>query len=188
MNPAVFPVRPREGKSVTFGDTFGAPRSGGRTHKGTDIYAEAGSDVLAVEDGYAQPITGALTGLGIALTSRDGSRYVYAHLDDYVGRFPRQVRAGEKIGTVGTTGNAKGGRAHLHFEAIPPRTETRVNPFPLLRSLQVANSLPMVHVPKSVPSQAPKKPNAPKPKQRSGGLAVPLVLLAIASAAKKGKL
>lgn len=184
MKPAVFPVRPREGKSVTFGDTFGAPRSGGRTHKGTDIYAEAGSDVLAVEDGYAQPITGALTGLGIALTSRDGSRYVYAHLDDYAGRFPRQVRAGEKIGTVGTTGNAKGGRAHLHFEAIPPRTETRVNPFPLLRSLQVANSLPVVHVPRSIPKTSAPAPAKPKAKPSSAGLAVPIALILLTKGLK----
>lgn len=180
MTASVFPVRPTRGEA-TYVDTWGAPRSGGRKHQGTDIYAERGSDVLAVDEGWAQAISGALTGHGVALTSPDGVRYVYAHLDDYVGPLPRRVGPGDVIGRLGSTGNAAGGRPHLHFEVLPtPGVQERVNPAPILaRLLTPMRSSPLAVTPK----QPIEKPKSKKTSTNRGsmGLMVPLLLLAIAS-------
>lgn len=186
MNPTVFPVRPKKGEA-TYVDTYGAPRSGGRSHKGTDIYAERGSDILAVEDGYAQAITGQLTGIGVALSTRDGARYVYAHLDDYVGPLPRTVKAGDVIGRLGDSGNAKGGRPHLHFEILPSEGTERINPAPVLARLRLpVASRPLVKTSAPIEKVAKKVARAASSGNGSA-LAVPLLLLALASANKRKK-
>lgn len=128
MTMLVFPV---DGADVHWRDTWGAPRSGGRSHAGTDIYAPRGTPVVAVEPGWATASDGALGGLQVAVTARDGTIYLYAHLDERTGPYPRAVVTREQLGTVGSTGNAAGGPPHLHFEVRPQGGE-RVNPAPLL--------------------------------------------------------
>lgn len=125
----VFPV---DG-DVHWRDTWGAPRSGGRSHAGTDIYAQKGTPVVAVEPGWATASDGNLGGLQVALTARDGTIYLYAHLDERTGPYPRAVTTREQLGTVGSSGNAAGGPPHLHFEVRPQGGE-RVNPAPLLEA------------------------------------------------------
>ena len=68
-----------------------------------------------------------LGGNAIWLTTSNGERFYYAHLDDWEGE-SREVRAGEVIGYVGQTGNARGD--HLHFEARPG--DAAVNAYPLV--------------------------------------------------------
>jgi murein DD-endopeptidase MepM/ murein hydrolase activator NlpD len=127
MRLEAFPV---SGPS-SYRDTWGAPRSGGRSHRGADIFAATGAPVLAVTGGYLVRTEGGLGGNGAAITSPDGTQFYYAHLDGWEGDFPRNVSAGEIIGYVGSTGNAAGGPPHLHFEAKLPSGE-HVNPAPLL--------------------------------------------------------
>jgi peptidoglycan LD-endopeptidase LytH len=101
-----------------FSDSFGAPRSGGRRHQGTDMMAPRGSPIVAVVSGSISHSTSNLGGNQIWLHGSDGNTYFYAHLDSYVGP-PRSVSLGELIGHVGDTGNARGGPTHLHFEIHP---------------------------------------------------------------------
>lgn len=137
MAVRVFPVE-ASGKP-TFSDTWGAARGGGtRTHQGVDIFAPAGTPVLAVEDGVVRQGSNELGGLVAVLQADDGTRYYYAHLLAYVGESPRRVKAGDPIGQVGNSGNARGTPPHLHFEIRHGSTPT--NPFPEL--VAVAPSRP----------------------------------------------
>lgn len=116
---------------VAFGDTWGAPRSGGRRHQGVDMIGSIGTPLLAIVDGFAQPKTNTLGGTTIWFTGDDGNKYYYAHLDRY--EKLGAVRAGEVIGYMGQTGNARFSVPHLHFE-IHPGGGAAVNPYPTVRA------------------------------------------------------
>jgi murein DD-endopeptidase MepM/ murein hydrolase activator NlpD len=110
-----------------FDDSWGAARSGGRRHAGVDMAAARGTPIVAVVDGYAEFKRSNLGGNAIWLTDRAGQRFYYAHLDAWNGQ-SRNVSAGDIIGYVGSTGNAKGN--HLHLEAYAGEEST--NPFPVV--------------------------------------------------------
>ncbi|MGA9275868.1 M23 family metallopeptidase, partial [Ilumatobacter sp.] len=114
-NLALFDVCPVAGPS-TFEDSWGWARSGGRSHEGVDMIADRGTPIRAVRDGDAQFKTNGLGGRAIWLTTANGDKFYYAHLDDWEGE-SRAVQAGDVIGYVGSTGNAQG--PHLHFETLP---------------------------------------------------------------------
>lgn len=100
-------------------DSFGDPRSGGRSHMGVDIFAPRWTEVVAATAGTLTSIgNGARSGRSLWLVGRDGRSYFYAHLQDWAeGAFNgRRVAPGERIGYVGNTGNASGSPPHLHFE------------------------------------------------------------------------
>ena len=116
-------------------DSFGAPRSGGRTHKGTDILAGYGTPVVACVSGTITRTTTTDVGLGgISIWLKGGSTsYYYCHLSSIAGGIHRgtSVSAGEVIGYVGHTGNAEGCN-HLHFQIMPGGVA--VDPYPTLKA------------------------------------------------------
>jgi murein DD-endopeptidase MepM/ murein hydrolase activator NlpD len=119
---------------VSFRNDWGDPRSGGRSHKGTDMFAANGTPTVAVVGGSVFFQGDPLGGNAAYVNGEDGNTYYYAHLDDYVGG-ARSVSAGEVIGHVGSSGNADGGAPHLHFEIrVGGPNGTRVNPYPTLAS------------------------------------------------------
>jgi murein DD-endopeptidase MepM/ murein hydrolase activator NlpD len=119
-------VCPVQGGSA-YGDTWGAPRSGGRRHQGVDMLAPTGTPLQAVFSGWVNQISNALGGVAISLIGDNGNRYYYAHLSRYEG-ISGYVVQGQVIGYVGDTGNATG-VPHLHFE-IRPGQGVPVNPYP----------------------------------------------------------
>jgi murein DD-endopeptidase MepM/ murein hydrolase activator NlpD len=133
----VFPVADPH----TFVDTFLAPRMPGteyeHMHQGTDIFAPAGTPLLACERGVVTKMgNDVLGGIKLWLVGESGAAYYYAHLSSFAeGIEPGDVvDAGTVVGYVGNTGNAVGTPSHLHFE-IHPRGGLAVNPYPLLKAV-----------------------------------------------------
>lgn len=113
---------------VSFIDSWGAPRSGGRQHEGVDMFASYGTPVVAPVAGTAEQTTNELGGLSFRLWGDDGSFYYGAHLSAFAAA-TGQVTAGTVLGYVGTSGNARVTSPHLHFEIHPGRTRgTPSNP------------------------------------------------------------
>lgn len=129
----VFPVADPH----TFSSTFGAPRSGGRSHEGTDIFAPRGTPVLATERGVLDNVGyGTLGGVKLWLVGESGTQYYYAHLEGYAEgvRDGTVVEAGDVIGYTGDSGNAAGTPTHTHFE-IRPEGGDAIDPYPLLNAV-----------------------------------------------------
>ena len=121
----------------SFSDTWGAPRSGGRTHKGVDMVAARNAPLVAIESGTVTRISNSsLGGRSVYLTGSSGSRYYYAHLEyfaDGIGS-GTSVSVGQLLGGNGSSGNAPDWLPHLHFQYAPPGSDW-VNPYPLVKQL-----------------------------------------------------
>ena len=115
---------------AAYGDSWGAPRSGGRRHEGVDMLAPMGTPIYAVVSGTVNFRQNRLGGNAVSLAGDNGNRYYYAHLSRYEGA-GRRVNQGDIIGYNGDTGNATG-VPHLHFE-IHPGGSLAVNPTPSVR-------------------------------------------------------
>lgn len=113
-----------------FSDGWGQPREGGRRHEGIDLFAARGTPVVANVAGTMTHASGVRAGLAYYLSGDDGVTYFGAHLDTLAP--PGRVERGAPLGTVGSSGNAKGTTPHLHFET-KPGGGAPVNPFPTLR-------------------------------------------------------
>jgi murein DD-endopeptidase MepM/ murein hydrolase activator NlpD len=121
-------------RTAALDDSWHAPRDGGeRVHKGIDIFAPKGTEVVAVVDGVISYIGDQkLGGHCIWLTTENGASFYYAHLDRWAAGLYEglEVQAGDLIGYVGNTGNAKYTQSHLHFGIN--ENDEMVNPYPLL--------------------------------------------------------
>lgn len=124
------------------GDTFDQPRGSERHHEALDIMAPKGTKVVATADGKIAKLFTSKPG-GLTVYQFDPSEkyaYYYAHLDRYADGLQEgaEVKRGDLIGYVGTTGNADAKAPHLHFAVFELTPEkqwwqgTPVNPYPLL--------------------------------------------------------
>jgi murein DD-endopeptidase MepM/ murein hydrolase activator NlpD len=110
-----FPV---SGDVASIQSIYGDARDAGRrSHEGVDIFAPRGTPVLAASEGVVTKVGENRLGGKVVWVwnpSR-GVRLYYAHLQDQLVRPGTLVSAGEPLGTVGNTGNAKFTAPHLHF-------------------------------------------------------------------------
>ncbi|WP_417549102.1 M23 family metallopeptidase [Methylophaga sp.] len=133
-----FPVEGAGQRDI--GSTFGVDRDGGaRKHHGVDIFAERGTPVTAVIDGYVRTGTGTRGGehvwLSGSMIGYGSARYYYAHLDSFEVESGDKVKKGDILGYVGNTGNAITTPPHLHFGIYsggPVDPEPFLKPEPLL--------------------------------------------------------
>ena len=142
--PFLFPVQ----GPVRFTDDFGAPRSGGRLHKGNDLMGMKLQKLLATRDGivtFVRHDTSTNSGNMLVLRDAEGWEYWYIHINnDTPGtddcRNERgsafapgittgsRVVQGQHLAYLGDSGNAEGTAPHLHFELHRPGGEV-VNPY-----------------------------------------------------------
>ena len=128
-----FPVTGHGTRSIQSG--FGASRDGGaREHHGVDIFAPRGTPVIAALDARVSRVdTTSLGGKVVWLQPLFGStRLYYAHLDSQSVEPGQYVFAGETIGTVGNTGNARTTPPHLHFGVYIRNRGGPRDPYPFL--------------------------------------------------------
>lgn len=119
--------------SASFTDTWGAPRSGGRSHKGTDLMAAYGAPVYAVAAGVVDTAYSSNGGISLYLKAANGDRYFYAHNSKNLVGDGERVQAGQLIARVGNSGNAASTAPHVHFEREVGGVA--VNPYAFLRRL-----------------------------------------------------
>lgn len=116
--PFLFPVADKSPRHIIsrFGDARGR-----RKHQGIDIKADRGTPVLAIAKGTVERVNdGGNGGKQIWLRLRDSTMVFYAHLDEQWVEAGDEVNAGQAIGSVGNTGNARHTTPHLHFEILLP--------------------------------------------------------------------
>lgn len=127
-----FPVAGRSSRDV--GSVFGDPRdNGNRDHHGIDIFAARGTPVVATSDAYVRRVNETPRG-GRVIWLHDEQRGIsvyYAHLDSQLVAAGTRVRAGDTLGMVGNTGNARATPPHLHF-GIYSRGEGPIDPLPFV--------------------------------------------------------
>ncbi len=122
--------------AVTFRDSWGEPRSGGRTHKGVDMMAARWTPLVAIEAGTIYQVSWhSAGGLGLYLRGDSGGTWYYAHNEATASGISPGVRvqAGQLIAYVGSSGNAS--TPHLHFGWQPDSNWVYANPYPIVDSL-----------------------------------------------------
>lgn len=179
-----FPVVGR----ASYSDTFGAPRSGGRSHAGADVMADKMQPLVAAVAGTVERITIPEPSYGYMLTIRDdeGWSYHYIHINNDTpgtddGQAPLEtvygpgivegarVEPGQLVGYVGDSGNAEDVAPQLHFEIVDP-SGVEVNPTLSLDAAERVASPTLVRT--SAPS-APAPATEPQPTDRIVRLAGP---------------
>lgn len=118
-----------------FSNDWGWPRPGGRSHEGTDIFANRGTPVRAMYHGTIKELRRTDTGLGgiyVSYWVGPGEHWYNAHLDSIPAGLSvgDPVEPGTLIGTVGNSGNARTTPPHLHIGNYVD--DQARNPYPVL--------------------------------------------------------
>lgn len=99
---------------IEISSAYGVNRGGSR-HTGVDLRNPRGTAILAADDGVVIDVrSGGSPGKMVKLSHGNGLETWYEHCDTILVSVGQIVKKGEKIATVGATGNATG--YHLHFE------------------------------------------------------------------------
>lgn len=98
-------------------DSWGSPRSGGRSHQGIDIFAPRGRAIVSTTRGIVVTVGhNRLGGRVVRVLGPGGYWHYYAHLDSFGPIHPGEViEVGTVLGYVGDSGNAAGTPPHLHY-------------------------------------------------------------------------
>ena len=127
-----FPVQGVSADAVQ--SVFGDERDrGARSHEGVDIFAPRGTPALAATDGWVTRVTTNRLGGNVVWVwdAARGQALYYAHLDRQDVSAGTRVKAGDVIGRVGNTGNARTTPPHLHF-GIYRALEGAIDPLPFI--------------------------------------------------------
>lgn len=115
-DPAALPVRDANSADWNKDSFWFYPWGKSGTHKGIDIFAPQGKEVLS--DGYGiVTFAGELSAGGkvVLVLGPKWKMHYYAHLSEQNVFAGQIVRTGQVLGNVGTTGNAAGKPPHLHY-------------------------------------------------------------------------
>lgn len=128
-----FPVRTTDKPRTSsfWGDSRDA---GARRHEGIDIFAAKRTPAVAAAEGTITRVGTNNLGGNIVFMRPEGKNYnlYYAHLDTQLVREGQRVQAGEIIGLIGNTGNARTTPPHLHFGIYS--SSGAVDPFPFVNA------------------------------------------------------
>ena len=132
-------------RKADLSDTFTDDRAGGRRlHEAIDIMAPEGTTVVAAAPGIIERLFVSKQG-GNTIYIRSPDRQTihhYAHLAEYAPGLKegQRVRRGQRLGSVGSTGNASTDAPHLHFSILRTTADAEwwepsnaINPYPLLK-------------------------------------------------------
>jgi murein DD-endopeptidase MepM/ murein hydrolase activator NlpD len=130
-----FPVLGYDFRAI--GSGFGVPRDGGRRkHHGVDIFTKRHTPVIAPSKAYVRRVSESdIGGLNVWLHDQKRGLHLYfAHLQTQDVEQNTYVVPGQRIGTVGNTGNARRTPPHLHF-GIYVRGEGPVDPVNFIKKI-----------------------------------------------------
>ena len=133
--PTALPMPVQGIRASRIADTYGAPRGRDRSPARVDIFALRGTPVRSAPRGLVVSVReGGLGGRQVWVMGPGGERHYYAHLDDWRKGLETGdlVAPGDSLGTVGTTGNARGTPPHLHYGVYGK--DGAYDPLPLLKA------------------------------------------------------
>jgi peptidoglycan LD-endopeptidase LytH len=139
--PKSLPVPVDGVRPAAIRNSWGAPRDRDRRHQGIDIFAKQGTPVRSTTEGLVVRLGQNRLGGNVVWVMGPGRQtHYYAHLSRFGAFEPGdRVLAGDIIGYVGDTGNARGTPHHLHY-GVYQLGGGAINPFPLITATVSQNS------------------------------------------------
>lgn len=99
------------------------------SHTGLDFNGDDGDPIFSVANGTVTSVGyDGSYGNKTVVTLEDGTEIWYCHQSSFMVTSGEEVRGGQQIGTIGSTGNVTG--SHLHLE-VRPRGGEPIDPYPV---------------------------------------------------------